>query len=141
MKNTKKKKTFTQWLKRYYPVPAGKMSAEDAVEHSLLKWRGIAARRGYSITVDETYGDLHSGQKSLAVDNTTCALCASFWSISRETPCERCPLYKARNDTPCYMRMDSEDSSPYDDWVLRSQAKPMVEWLKVTKALIKLGAL
>lgn len=79
------------WKDEYYPVDAGEVRKDDALDHSLRKWTGLLpenlARHG---AVLEDFGcgvrvTAEGGTDSFRMDGLTCALCATH-------ECKECPL-------------------------------------------------
>jgi hypothetical protein len=107
------------WKAEFYPIPAGKVPVEDAVQHSLRKWRGLTkenlekhgvARKGRCI-VDEF------GRSEL--DSTSCALCIHHYSFYDR--CFNCPIVVATGDT-C--------GSDYANFLIDGNPLPMIEALE-----------
>lgn len=65
-----------EWAMTYYPMSAGECPKENAIEHSILKWRGLQK------------DILGNNFPPIEVSSSTCALCK--WHNSDD--CETCPI-------------------------------------------------
>lgn len=118
------------WIDKYYPTPASKVSFGDALEHSIRKWEGLDPKVLEEHGL-ESYGPLicpigYNTAVLLVIDDESCALC-------RTTPddsCEGCVLYHSRGDKPCDVTLPEEETNPYDAFCEHSDNKPMLEALK-----------
>jgi len=141
----------TDWLAKYYPIPASETTADEAAEHSLRKWSGLPIE---VLDEYELHGEDHmimdAQYKSvLRIDDQSCALCWHF-SCSRhlghsglptvlryvhidqqaEGNLLLCPLFLVRDSTPCDKSMDGEDQDPYKTFLFEGDPGPMIEWLE-----------
>lgn len=123
------------WKKEFYPKkPSKKMTAREAVEHSLKKWTGLLAhnmeKHGIVISV---FGVDDPGKDILdafLIDSSTCALCVKYLdyeATSHKQSCEKCPLSQTLGK-PC----DSGARSPYARWTEKGNAVSMVRALMDT---------
>lgn len=112
------------WKKEFYPVDAKNVSEDEAIRHSLRKWRGLTKENlekhdlekiGKTILEKAIVDKFH-------VDGYTCSLC-NFYVDDR---CTDCPLYKLRSSTPC----DIGSLSPYRIWVENDDPQPMIALLE-----------
>ena len=87
--------SLTTWKKEFYPEDAGKVSAKDALAHSLRKWEGILPEnlKKHDVFLDEDHK--LRGKKGppmgYVTGNKTCALCHHHWHYFIDT-CDDCPL-------------------------------------------------
>jgi hypothetical protein len=105
------------WLDEFYPVPARGCPKEDALAHSVLKWRGLLK------------GNLERHRLNSApidIGAESCALCAHFDA----TFCEKCPLYQYLE---CACDDNSERISPYKTWTHKRDPQPMLSALIATQ--------
>lgn len=109
------------WKAEFYPVEAGEVPAEHAVEHSLQKWIGLRpenlAKHGLyyeTHTVIPLSGRMKDGY--LSINSSTCALC-ELYSNERSfvdyEQCAKCPLARSRGGVPCDNARPDEEVSPY----------------------------
>lgn len=100
------------WLAAYYPVPANKVPVDDALTHSLIKWRGLrpAALAEHGLTVSP-----------ITIEGCTCALC-----VQNPDSCGACPLAISRDGTSCDRSTRHELVSPFSSWVGLSDPEPMI---------------
>lgn len=121
------------WKEEFYPVPATSCKKEDALIHSLNKWRGllygslvkhnVGIKLLHSTTVVE-YIDTTSnylGDEILRINGNSCALCHWYLNFLDKTlqnidhPCQQCPLFIYRKGFACD-EMKSGEISPWDVW-------------------------
>lgn len=126
--------SLASWKAEYYPVPAHEVSAEDAVAHSLKKWRGLTKEvlNAHGLHVD--CGCITSGPGAeLGIDGYSCALCAQFEGETGS--CRKCPLCQARGGVRCDNPLAGEEISPFKMFHLHGEPRPMIEWLEKSAAL------
>lgn len=139
--------SLATWKKEFYPVkPTKKMSAIEAVKHSLQKWEGLKSKNlnkhelevsPWNSRIEEVYS-----AESLAVDITTCALCVKFYDHKNdENPCHKCPLYLSREGNACDSYGEYEVEHPYGSWVEYNNPLPMIRDLKKTLKMLEREAL
>lgn len=119
--------TLSTWKTEFYPTEASECSKEDAIEHSLRKWRGLRKealeRHGAFIK----YGDVRSDGEFFVIGGSSCALCESFFT---ERACKACPLAMSRGGKPCDREMPNEAISPWHSWTDRFDPEPMISALE-----------
>lgn len=130
---------FKEWARKYYPVPAHEVSKEDALSHSLNKWRGlrptVLKRYGLKLRERSLYSvDEPRELPVLTMGTDTCALCEHYY---RYATCADCPLYELLGHR-CDARMTFKDSDPangpYIQFVINGDVEPMIKVLeKATK--------
>lgn len=119
------------WKEEFYPTSAAQpMTAREAIEHSLRKWRGLtdANLAKHQVTKKHRWIIDYFGG-SLEIDNETCALCYNFQIIDDKTglqDCKACPLYVARS-TRCDRGFTP---SPYAAFVMYGDPCPMIKLLE-----------
>ena len=110
------------WLAEFYPVPADKVSAEDALDHSIKKWEGALRENLEKHGLDEPPIDF---------DSDACPLCVHYI----EDGCTRCPSYIARGDVCCDVDAPCEEQAPYGQYSIKGNPRPMLYWLKKAKEM------
>lgn len=122
--------SLTTWCNEFYPVPADDVSVQNAVAHSLQKWKGLRPENLEKHGLIR-YGDreirevesppLRSYVPSLAIDADSCALCYHFlrdedtdeFDDDGDVVCSRCPLHQT-------LGHDCDHAGgPYDLWLGR----------------------
>lgn len=138
------------WKKEFYPKTAGRVKLmSDAVDHSLLKWRGLFPRNlkrhrvfwGYKTHTVSGCSDerlVYQGKRLWAISPTTCALCRCCgWGSSgnnwNQLDCGLCPLCQVRSGCPCCKPMPKEVLDPYHHFERTGDPKLMVQWLRKAK--------
>lgn len=120
--------SLTTWKAKYYPKPASKVPARDALAHSLTKWRGlrltILRRHGVEII---SRGDLRSGMNIFCIDAASCALCRHYL----DNGCRACPLAIVRGGVPCDQRANEKYYSPFAEWEFNHNPEPMITALEL----------
>lgn len=122
------------WRKAHYPKSAEEASGSDkeALEHSIVKWRGLRrkafARHGVQYTLGCLWDKQHS-MNALPMGNSTCALCVRHTTNPTEEICVNCPLYKARGNVNCFTAKGREVMSPWHQFTLARDPEPMIRWL------------
>lgn len=99
-------KDSKEWLKKYYPVEATELceaSAKECLEHSLLKWQGLANAKQYNLSIRLSALREESDYPVFWPDGDSCALCKKYYRGSGN--CTDCPLAEELGH-PC----DSDDS-------------------------------
>lgn len=144
--------SLSTWKEEYYPVKAEEVSKEDAVYHSLRKWRGLKEEnlkkhkcyycnyRGAKSDT-EVWG-ISDGEETLMIDSDSCALCVHYLDDEYDGECEGCPifkLYKCRCDkgsherwsiSGIYISHKCEAGTPYSAFYELSDPEPMIKVLK-----------
>ncbi len=127
--------TSAQWLARYYPTPAAEVAEDDAILHSLRKWRGLRAEvlavHGITTSGRRLY-DACTGARVLPLEATSCALCVHYMETEDEDGhperlCTRCPLTFVRG-TPCDDAVDEQP--PWFAWTEDNDPEPMIALLE-----------
>lgn len=141
-------KSMESWKEEFYPVTAEEMkdrfdsrsaTAADLIKHCIRKWVGARGsnlvRHGLSKVSDDSF--LTEGaaeaeeEECFDFDSGSCALCVAYQSQSvRYHSCEDCPLYVSRDHVSCTSKSDSEDISPYDEFIDNNDPEPMIEALE-----------
>ena len=85
------------WKAKYLPVAVQDCSAEDALEHSSLKWEGLQAEnlKEFDCHLEEAYLiDDDDSSKFLKISGCNCALCYHYFLTSKglREACAECPL-------------------------------------------------
>ena len=108
--------SLKSWLKEFYPIKADKVSEKDALQHSLLKWRGALKTNLKKHRLKIHYKRITDKEgKYFNFHGLTCALCCVF----RNT-CVNCSL----RSCGCL----------YSDFGVTDDPKPMI---KLIRAAIK----
>jgi len=119
------------WKEEFYPVPASKVSSEEAVQHSLRKWEGLRPENLRKHKVSITGGKVTDDEavnltESVGIDSTSCALCFLHRDDSDYyNPCNACPLMRTHG-RPC----DKARQSPWSMWVKVKDPEPMISFLR-----------
>ena len=134
--------TPEDWLKTYYPKPASSTTKEEAIQHSLTKWKGLRP------AVLEEHGLRQSSQQLrtsrvpdsvfvIDIASTTCSLCYHYYKFDAKqlSICASCPLAKARAGVPCDKLTGEELFSPWYTWVRTGNPEPMIQVLEAALAL------
>lgn len=118
-----------EWLKKYYGN-IDNIQPEDALNHSIRKWRGLqkdvltqfGLHQGYGYNNDVIFDS--ENNKVITVDADSCALCKCYLDTSN---CLDCPLYKFLGNKFLGKRCDRQ--SVYQDFINDKNAKPMLDAL------------
>lgn len=114
------------WLKEHYPIPASEVSGQDAVQHSLQKWRGLrpeALDKHHCFLDRLRVKDKSTQEEVLFIDSGSCSLCT--WYANHVPRCVDCPLYKKR-DWACDMGLHA----PWITFTRDSDPEPMIRILE-----------
>ena len=125
------------WKEEFYPLRAFEFNfsgtEREAIEHSLLKWRGLLpdnlARHGVEHTLDYIRAD---GEERFHINSNTCALCIKFLPTEGQD-CRNCPLFKLLDGKRCDYYSVNHNTSPYGHLLRNGNPLPMV--LLLEKAL------
>lgn len=135
------------WKAEFYPIAACDTKEEDAITHSLQKWKGLTPYNltkhnvrltDYAWVIDPETSEPNRST-GLKVDGDSCSLCHHFLLSGDEyedSACETCPLYKARDGVACDQERDDEEEAPWYEF--RSETAnptPMIFWLEKTLEL------
>lgn len=124
------------WKSEFYPIEASKVPVEEAVQHSLRKWRGLTKENleKHGVIKDEDSTKIMYGKGGMSIDAHSCALCEHYLdSYQMDNACEGCPLVTVRG-VPC--DDDSESSvSPYHEFTGKGNPLPMIAALEKAAAL------
>lgn len=117
------------WKAEFYPIEARKVPVEDAVQHSLNKWRGLTKENldKHELTLDEYSVLIDDEDNEFGVDAYSCALCQKY------RYCDGCPLANVLGRS-CDNEDDGEHS-PYGLFVEEGNPLPMIAALERAAAL------
>jgi hypothetical protein len=99
--------SLLSWRLSYYSRAAIRVSAEDAVAHSIRKWEGLQpdamAKHGVRWCVGDGYRSIVDQLGDKLDLSETCALCHRFYDEESESvdPCSECPLSISRGGESC----------------------------------------
>ena len=88
--------SLESWKAEYLAVDVEDCSEEDALKHSLIKWRGLqeANLAEHKVRLDNAFLIEDDPYGYLRIDGETCALCYHYFmteDMHREN-CAKCPL-------------------------------------------------
>jgi hypothetical protein len=130
--------SLASWKAEFYAIEAKDCPAEQAIEHSLTKWRGLRPDVLRLHGLRKRGCVLSDADGRLALHSEQCALCAVNPS------CETCALSQVRNGVDCSTTLaQGEDESPWEAWTEYGDAEPMIALIEAAKAraaLSKAGA-
>ena len=138
------------WIDEFYPTDPEATAPEEAVAHSLRKWKGLRAdaltRHGVTVK-DARLSD--GGRDWLGIDSSSCALCVhylnDFWpdDEDHEDPdetrprCDGCPLVAVLGrscDDDIVGKFERADG-PYFMFVGENDPEPMIAALEAAAKL------
>lgn len=133
------------WKAEFYPTYAKAVSGDDAIAHSLRKWRGltpenVAKHELHYSSVNAVLVE-HEGLGRFDIGGDTCALC--YWHHAddpdededgEEVWCAKCPLAIVRGGKACDQERDDEAFSPWHEFTRKGDPKPMIFWLEKAEA-------
>lgn len=144
--------SLQSWKAEFYPVEAKDVPEEEAIQHSLTKWRGLTKENleKHGLRVSGVIGEIFEApteeqpdtEESLRLDSTSCALCHHYLETSGVEPadgdddyeneimeCFDCPLRKHLG-----YACDKDSTMPYQIWTARRNPLPMIQALEATLA-------
>lgn len=131
--------SMQSWKEQYYPVPARDVSAEDALDHSILKWSGLTTKALEEHKVFLSSNKIlqaHGPQDTdcIRIDSFSCALCEHFNYHHDLGKCGNCPLTKVRG-LPCDEAPSDEaiGTTPWFKFKVGSDPQPMIDLLNKAK--------
>ena len=75
--------SLTTWKATYYPISARETAPQDAIAHSLTKWRGLLDLASHGLTRAHSgsicIGDITDDAQLFPISGGTCALCVHFY--------------------------------------------------------------
>lgn len=130
------------WLQEFYPVPAAKCPADQALDHSIRKWGGLRPasleKHGVKLVWQDWYDsgffavDLGSDQLAIAADS--CALCARHTDDETMTvACDECEISIAATDRERDRYGVRTCSREFDRFCKKADPEPMIKLLMRTK--------
>jgi len=131
--------SLTTWKATYYPISARETAPQDAIAHSLTKWRGLLDLASHGLTRAHSgsicIGDITDDAQLFPISGGTCALCVHFYDddddIDEFARCARCPLALSRGGVPCTKATTAEGTySPFERWTLNGDPAPMIHALE-----------
>jgi len=133
------------WKAEFYPVEADQCPIDQAVAHSLLKWKGLTAENLAKHGVERWPDSNNIGAEddTLWIGSESCALCHHFHTDDPqenehgdETFCLECPLAIARDGFACDNHRHNEageyieSESPWHAFTHENRdPQPMIFWL------------
>lgn len=127
--------SIESWEAEFYPVEVDECAPEQAVEHSLLKWRGLLPANMEKHGVYWSHAcRIEDDEHSFGIDIHTCALCQRFDCASNGADQVRpqCPLEIVRA-RPCDMYRTDEKLGEAPWQARRGDPGRMVWWLEQAK--------
>jgi len=123
------------WKAEFYPIPAHEVPVEDAVQHSLRKWRGLTKenleKHGL---VRRKNVIIESGVWRFGVESDSCSLCKHY--LSPFSNCHHCPLANVLGGRCDEDQGDLDEvDSPYHEFTRNGNPLPMIEALERAAAL------
>ena len=90
--------SIATWIGEFYPVNAQDCPKEDALEHSILKWKGALPEALEKHGLDLREGVLLAPDGKFYFDVYSCALCYHYMRpLENELPCKGCPANSCHN--------------------------------------------
>jgi hypothetical protein len=130
--------SLESWKAEFYPVPASECPAEDAIEHSLRKWRGLRpealARHGVGTKGTRLFAAVDG---FFYISATNCALCEQFFQDAEEEDekaCADCPLAISRGGVSCSKAREGESFAPWEAFGAGNNPEPMIAALEKAQA-------
>jgi hypothetical protein len=122
--------SLQEWKLKFYPRPASLVYVNDAINHSLTKWRGLRPEQLKKFNITVSSGILQDELCNIfQIDYKTCALCEYYY---HNFTCD-CPLAITRKGTPCDKRLPDEIYSPYYRFIKNDDPELMIKWLEKAK--------
>lgn len=131
--------SIESWKAEFYPIPADECPKEQAIDHSLQKWKGLLPENLERHDLVARAGELHEKDSVtddyFGINGLTCSLCHWYFRFGAREGygCMSCPLFKVRGHECDKIRLD-EQISPYRAFRTENNPRPMIEWLEKTKA-------
>ena len=125
--------SLATWKAEFYPTEAKDCPADQAIEHSLRKWRGLRAETLRTHGLKTSVGDLVDSEgKRFVMGAESCALCEQFYkaTVDYEDRCAACPLAQARGGVSCDETTSEERNAPWWEWGDKYNPEPMIAALE-----------
>lgn len=119
------------WKAEFYRTEPSDCKKEDAVQHSLTKWRGLTQENLDKHGLRKVGPHLTDSKYQFYINDATCSLCFYYLKNNRTVVdakynrCSGCPIYLATG-CPC----DEGELSPYKMWLLGNNPSPMINLLE-----------
>ena len=117
--------TIASWKEEFYPVEAKDCPVEDAIEHSLDKWKGLRREnleKHGLVQLNSEIGE-RQGYHTFNVNSISCALCKHHLDVLNS--CPECSISKIRR-----MACDRGKDAPWVKFVVENNPEPMIELLE-----------
>lgn len=128
--------SLESWKKEFYPITANRTNKKDAIEHSLLKWKGLTGKNLAKHNVKIKVGAVADDENMLYVDGDSCSLCYHYYNDTSSwvegSRCEDCPLYKTLGMDCEGEEQDNYEGGPYSVWRYTKNPSAMIEALERT---------
>lgn len=143
--------SMRNWMAKFYPTPASRVTKDAAIDHSICKWEGLTKvnLKQFNIRVAGSMlfsTDSPADDPDLHIGGHSCALCKVFgnnpaignhpainWHDQHARFCMGCPLALSRGGVPCDVRANGETASPWAKWIGDNDPRPMIVALKRAK--------
>lgn len=125
------------WKAEFYPIDASKVPVEDAVQHSLRKWRGLTKENLASHELSRNRRSIEEGGYggSLPINSESCALCHHYFNGNVQDSCDGCPLFESLGRI-CYEGCEEDNrDSIYHQFTINGNPLPMIAALEKAAAL------
>lgn len=133
------------WKEEFYPTEAYRATEQNAIEHSLTKWRGLTQenleKHGLKRSRTGIYDEERVGRNFLEIDDRSCSLCIVYRNIqdvfiekkrvAAGLPipttqwCDNCPIKLTTGEDCC-----TGDLSPYMVYVEEGRPQKMIRLLE-----------
>jgi len=107
--------TIATWKEEFYPLDARSIKEEDALSHSIRKWKGLRMENLKRHGLWRAWRKIYDDKEELAIDGDTCALCVHYIG---DDECKECPLFKYLG------RKCDEDEGPYSEFATKAYGDP-----------------
>jgi hypothetical protein len=127
--------SLKDWKEEFYPIPAGEVPIDDAIEHSLQKWIGLRKENlnRHNVWYDPSRREVRGmGHTSTPVEisSKSCALCHRYIKYEGKYPgCGACPLVAVRT-VPCDRSTDGSYMNPWRSFTVHENPEPMIDLIQ-----------
>lgn len=133
--------TIETWKAEFYPTPVEECTTENALEHSLQKWKGLTEenKKHQVWLCAPGYAGITEGRNWFYLSVETCSLCHVYGKSNgtKNLDCSKCPLSVSRGGVPCDKASDWKEESPWESFAHHNRPDPMIKALEEARDSLK----
>ena len=122
--------TIETWKQEFYPTSADTVTQDDAIQHSLTKWKGLRNENLERHGLTRSGCHITDSDLLFRIDASTCSLCTHYY----KDMCEGCPIVAEQEET-CdhdgdYGGTGQYRTGQYQSFTMDGNPEPMIDLLE-----------